>query len=290
MPERSRPPRRPRGTRPAAAARPVQGEEAIATGTVRLEQDPDDPDGWTVLVNGVPSSYVDTADATRLVFEYHQWTAAVLDAVHPPGPLRATHLGGAGCAFPRWLAATRPGSRQLVLEVDAGLVEVYRRSFGASGPAGFKLRVADGRRGLAPLPDASQDVVVRDAFAGDAVPGHLRTVEFLSEVDRVLAPGGVWIANLADRPPLPNSRAELVTAFEVFEHVAVLAEPGVFRGRRYGNVLLVASRRELPERALVRALAGGVAPARLVLGRDARHFCAGSRVLHDEVAPPAPDA
>lgn len=286
MPDRPRPTRRPRGTRPPTGgpATPVEGEEPIATGTVRLEQDPDDPDGWTVLVNGVPSSYVDTADPTRLVFEYHQWTAAVLDAVQPPGPLRAVHLGGAGCAFPRYVAATRPGSRQLVLEVDADLVEVYRRSFGASGPAGFKLRAADARAGLAPLPDRSQDVVVRDAFAGDIVPAHLQTVEFLTEVDRVLAPGGLWVANLADRPPMPNSRAELATAFEVFAHAAVLAEPGVFRGRRYGNALLVASQQELPEQALVRALSGGVAPARLVLDADARHFCAGSRVLRDELS------
>jgi hypothetical protein len=299
VPDRPRPTRRPRGTRPTATgvAAPVEGEEPIATGTVRLERDPDDPDGWTVLVNGVPSSYVDVADPTRLVFEYHQWTAAVLDAVHSPGPLHATHLGGAGCAFPRWLAATRPGSRQLVLEVDGDLVEVYRRSFGASGPAGFKLRAADAREGLGPLPAASQDVVVRDAFAGDRVPDHLQTVEFLAEVDRVLAPGGLWIANLADRPPMPHARGELATAFEVFAHAAVLAEPGMFRGRRYGNALLVASQAELPERALVRALSGGVAPARLVLDADARHFCAGSRVLRDELRdeqsdepgpPPAP--
>jgi hypothetical protein len=91
----------------------------------------------------------------------------------------------------------------------------------------------------------------------------------------------VWIANLADRPPMPHSRAELATAGEVFDHVAVMAEPGVFRGRRYGNALLVASRSPLPERALVRALSGGAAPARLVAGSDARHFCAGATVVTD---------
>ncbi|PRY18452.1 spermidine synthase [Kineococcus rhizosphaerae] len=287
-PRRSRPPR---SARPAPSAQPVEGEEPIATGTVRFEQDRDDPDGWTVHVNGVPSSYVDVGDPTNLMFEYHQWTAAVIDAVHAPGPVRALHLGGAGCAFPRYLAATRPSSRQLVLEVDAQLVEVVRRSFGAAGSAGFRLKVADGREGLAPVPDGTQDVVVRDAFAGDRVPEHLRTVEFLREVDRVLAPGGLWVANLADRPPMPNSRAELATAFEVFAHAAVLAEPGVFRGRRYGNALLVASQAELPEQAVVRALSGGVAPARLLLDHDARHFCAGSAVLRDSTpasSPPDP--
>ncbi|NAZ86792.1 spermidine synthase [Kineococcus indalonis] len=280
MPRSPRPRPQPRRT---AARRPdpVEGEALISTGTVRLERDRDDPDGWLVLVNGVPSSYVDLADPEHLVFEYQQWTAAVLDAVHPPGPLRVVHLGGAGCAFPRYVAATRPGSRQLVLEVDERLVELVRRSFGASASAGFRLKVAEARAGVAALPDASQDALVRDAFVHDAVPSHLVTVEFLRDVARVLAPGGVWVANLADRPPMPHARAELATAAEVFAHVAVLAEPGVFRGRRYGNALLVASQEELPERALVRALSGGAAPARLVAGEEARHFRAGAGVVTD---------
>ncbi|WP_432524450.1 spermidine synthase [Kineococcus sp. SYSU DK006] len=272
---------RPAGPRRARGAEPVEGEALITTGTARLERDRDDPDGWTVLVNGVPSSYVDLADPTRLVFEYQQWTAAVIDAVCPPGPLRAVHLGGAGCAFPRYLAATRPSSRQLVLEVDERLVELVRRSFGATGAAGFKLKVADAREGLAAVPESTQDVVVRDAFRGDQVPAHLVTEEFLRDVDRVLAPGGLWVANLADRPPMPHSRAELATAAAVFAHVAVLAEPGVFRGRRYGNALVVASQEELPEQALVRALGGGAAPARFVAGERARHFCAGATVVTD---------
>ena len=260
---------------------PTEGEAPISTGSVRLERDRDDPDGWMVHVNGVPSSYLDLADPTNLVFEYHQWTAAVIDAVHPPGPLRVAHLGGAGCAFPRYLAATRPASRQLVFEVDQRLVDLVRGTFGASGSAGFKLKVADAREGVAGLADASQDVVVRDAFLHDRVPAHLTTREFLADVDRVLAPGGVWIANLADRPPLPHSRAELATTGSVFAHVAVLGEAAVFRGRRYGNTLVVASQSPLPEQALVRALSGGAAPARLVAGQDARNFCAGASVVRD---------
>ncbi|WP_432546889.1 spermidine synthase [Kineococcus sp. SYSU DK004] len=273
------------------AAEPVEGEALITTGSARLERDPDAPGGWFVHVNGVPSSYVDVADPTNLVFEYQQWTAVVLDELSdPPHPLRAVHLGGAGCAFPRYLAATRPGSRQLVLEVDERLADLVRRSFGASGPAGFKLKVADARAGLARVPDGTQDAVVRDAFSGDRVPAHLVSVEFLRDVERVLAPGGVWIANLADRPPLPHSRAEAVTARAVFAHVAVLAEPSVLRGRRYGNTLLVASRAPLPVDRLVRVLSGGAAPARLLAGEDLDRFAAGSTVVTDAalgLEPPA---
>ena len=43
--------------------------------------------------------------------------ADVLDAL-PAGPLAVTHVGGGGCTLARYLAATRPGSSQIVLEPD----------------------------------------------------------------------------------------------------------------------------------------------------------------------------
>ena len=262
---------------------PVEGEVPISTGTVRFERDRDDPDGWLVLVNGVPSSYVDLADPARLDFEYQQWTAAVLHAVHPePAPLRAAHLGGAGCALPRAVEAVRPGSAQVVFEVDERLVEVTRAAFGLRSHPRFRLRVKEGRAGVAGLPAGSQDAVVRDAFAGDAVPAHLRTREFLADVERVLARDGVYVANLADRPPMPHSRAELATALDVFADAALVAEPAQLRGRRYGNALVVASPAPLPLQALVRGLSGGAAPARVLHGREARNFAAGAGVLTDE--------
>ncbi|GAA4993234.1 fused MFS/spermidine synthase [Kineococcus glutinatus] len=262
---------------------PTEGEALISTGTVRLQRDRDDPDGWLVLVNGVPSSYVDLADPTRLDFEYQQWTAAVLDAVHPePAPLRAAHLGGAGCVLPRCWEATRPGSVQVVFEVDERLVEVVRSAFALRSHPRLRIRVKEGREGVAGLPGGSQDAVVRDAFSGDAVPAHLCTREFLTDVARALAPGGVYVANLADRPPMPRSRAELATALDVFADVALVAEPAQLRGRRYGNVLLVGSSAPLPVPALVRRLSGGAAPARVLHGEEARNFAAGASVITDE--------
>src|SRR6478735_3536642 len=83
-------------TRTAARALWPTGPLPIATGTVELVRDPDDPDGVTVLVNGVPSSYLDLVDPTRLDFEYMQQMAAVIERVAPRGarsPARSTHHG-----------------------------------------------------------------------------------------------------------------------------------------------------------------------------------------------------
>ena len=263
------------------------GRQGVGDAVCELVPDDDGRGGLTVLVGGVPSSHVDPGDPTRLDFEYMRWIGDLLDVVGDPGaPLRAVHLGGAGCTLPRYLEATRPGSVQIVYEVSAEVVEAVRRGLGLRSTRRLRIRVGDGRAGLAALADGSQDVVVRDAFSGDRVPGHLVTRGFLGEVARVLAPGGLYVANLADAPPLTMARAEAATAGAVFDEVGLVAEPAQFKGRRYGNVVLVASRTALPVLPLARRLASGAVRARLLTTAEVRAFCAGTRVLED-ADPPA---
>jgi spermidine synthase len=258
----------------------------VDTGRAELVPDGDGRRGWTLYVNGVPSSHVDLDDPTRIDFEYVQWFAHAVDLVAPEGePLRVTHLGGAGCTFARYVAGTRPQSRQVVLEIDAAVLEVAKRAFALRSGPRLRLRVTDARAGLADLPDGGQDVVVRDAFSGATVPSHLTTLEFLTQVRRVLVGGGLYLANLADNPKLALARREAATVLAAFAHVALIAEPGQLNGRRYGNVVLAGSDAALPEAALVRRLASGAVPARLLDADDVSAFASGYRPLRDLVTP-----
>lgn len=241
------------------------GEHDIDSGTAELVADRSDPGGWSIMVNGVPSSYVHLGDPTRLDFEYMQWMGNVLDAVGAPGsPLSVVHLGGAGCTLALYVAATRPGSPQTVFEIDAALVTLMRQAFGLRSVRGLRLKAADGLAGLGSLPDGYSAVVVRDAFDGAVVPPHLTTTGFYAEAARVLTSGGVYIGNVADTAQVRESRVEAATALAVFAHVALIAEPAQLRGRRYGNVVLLASQAPLPSDALIRKLAGGAVRARYV--------------------------
>jgi spermidine synthase len=254
----------------------------LAGGRVEFLPDGDGRRGWTMLVDGVPSSHVDLDDPARLDFEYMRWTGDVVDLAFPDGePVAAVHVGGAGCTLPRYVAATRPGSRQTVLEVDDAVLGAARDALGLRSSKLLRLKVSDGRAGLAGVPDASQDVVVRDAFDGRQVPEHLTTTGFLREVRRVLAPGGVYVANVADSPRMHHARAEAATALAVFAHVTLAAEPGQFHGRRYGNVVLAASARELPVVALGRRFASGAVRARLLADGEVRSFAAAARPVED---------
>jgi spermidine synthase len=257
----------------------------IPTGTAELVADGDGRAGWTLFVNGVPCSHVDLDDPQRLDFEYMRWIGDLVDVAAPPGePLHTLHLGGAGCTLARYVAATRPGSRQLVVELDAGLVELAREAFGLRSTAAIRMRAGDAREVLVTLPSARYDLVVRDAFEVDEVPEHLRTRGFVEQAARVLGPRGIYVANLGDGGAMDGARAETATVLAVFAQVVVVAEPAQFRQRRFGNVLLIASQTALPVGPLGRRLASGPVRARSLEDDEVTAFAAGRRPLED---PPA---
>lgn len=259
-----------------------RGPVVIETGTVELVHATHAPDGVLLLVNGAESSYLDLADPGWLEFEYMQQMVAAIDAVFPHRrPLRAVHLGAAGCALPRALDAGRPGSRQLAVEVDALLAAYVRAWFDLPRAPRLRLRVGDARIAVRGLRAGSQDLVVRDAFAGSEVPDHLRTVEFARLVSRVLRPGGLFLANSADYPPLHHTRREAATLHEVFPHTAVISEPGILRGRRYGNLVLVASPSPLPLAALDRAARSLSPPVTVLVAEDLEQFRRTAQPLRD---------
>lgn len=278
------------------------GPVAVATGTVELVVDRDDPRGVTVHVNGVPSSYVHE-DPTVLAFEYMEHMGALLDAV-APGPLRALHVGAAGCSLPRWVEARRPGSRQVAIDPDPTLLELVRGWFDLPRSPVLRLRAEDGRAALASSAPASADVVVRDAFAGDTTPAHLTTRGWTDEVLRVLRPGGLYLANVADRAPLRLVRGEVATLLAHltataddeaprWSSVVLVAEPAVLKGRRYGNLVLAAVRAGAPGPDLTgqqveRDLRRLAVPATLVTGAALERFAAGAAPFEDPAAAAAP--
>ena len=265
-----------------------EGPVPISTGTAEVVPCPDDPDAVTLLVNGVPSSHLDLTDPTRLEFEYMQQMAAVLDAFAPaPEPLTVIHLGAGGCALARAVHATRPASRQLAVELDERLAALVRTWFELPRSPALRVRIGEARTELGTLPDGSADVVVRDVFAGDRTPDHLTTVELTADVARVLRPGGLYLANCADRPPLSLARSEAATVAAVFAHVAALAEPAQLRGRRYGNVVLAGtdSPDVLDSPALARSLRSLPVPTRILHGAELEDFVGRAPVRHDPAAP-----
>ncbi|MDT6985373.1 fused MFS/spermidine synthase [Streptomyces lusitanus] len=253
--------------------------------------DPDRAGGRTLVLDGVRHSYVDAGDPAHLEFTYVKAVASVADAAFPKGsPLTAHHLGGGGLTLPRYLAATRPGTRSTVSEIDDGVVRIDRERLGLRPRAGVDVRTEDGRLGLRRLDTGSLDLVVGDAFGGVSVPWHLTTVEALTEVRRVLARDGLYVVNLIDHGEQAFAKAELATLREVFGHVALLGEPvdiGLARSGAPagGNVVAVASDRPVDLTAVRMALDARRTGWTTATGDTLAAWTAGAPVLTDDYAP-----
>jgi spermidine synthase len=261
--------------------------QAVGSGVAELLPDPDRGDAYTLLLDGAPQSHVDLADPTHLEFEYIRRMAAAADLLAPVGtPLRVLHLGGGALTLPRYLAATRPGSAQRVVEIDGPLVELVRTQLPWDRQVRLKVRVGDARDAVTTTRDGAYDLVVADVFTGARTPAHLTTVEFVREVARVLSPGGWYLANVADGPPLRYARTQVATIRSVLPQACLVADAAVLRGRRFGNLVVLAGRTPPPVADLTRRAAGDWFPGRVEVDLD--RFTGGVGPVSDTSAVPSP--
>lgn len=255
------------------------------------------PDRWvngayTLTVNGTPQSHVNLDDPTQLFFEYVQRMGHVIDRIGEPGePITALHLGAGALTLPRYIEATRPGSRQQVIELESELVEFVRAELPWSKRASIRIRHGDAREVLGRLPEGlvgTVDLIVVDVFSGARTPAHVTSVEFYTQAVALLSARGILVANVADGPGLAFARGQAATVSAVLPEVAILAETQILKGRRFGNLVLVGSKTELPFDWMPRVLAGGPHPAKVVAGAELNEFIGGTPVVTDSTATGSP--
>lgn len=261
------------------------------------------PGTFELVVDGTPQSHVDLGDPTELSFEYVRRMGHVIDRIGAPrAPLTAVHLGAGALTIPRYVAHTRPGSRQQVIELDRDLVDLVREVLPWSKLDGIRVRYGDARAMLQKLPDAllgACDLVVIDVFSGARIPAHVTSVEFYREAARLLSPDGVVLVNVADGPPLRFARAQAATLAEALTPagariqtpavVVALAETQVLKGRRFGNVVLAGSPGGIPTDWLPKLLSAGPHPAAVLAREDLASWTSGSTVTTDADATASPE-
>jgi spermidine synthase len=201
-----------------------------------------------------------------------QHFALVIDAVRPrPAPLTVVHLGGGALTMPRWVAATRPGSRQLVVESAADVIEAVA----PLGPVpGCDVVVGDAIVEAARVA-AGADLVVWDLYDGPRADTSALTLDAVVEMRRMLsATDGLLVLNVSDAAPFDVVRPVLAAVDACFPDVMLVAEPSTLRGRRSGNCIVVGSTARLPLDRLSRLAAAAPVRARVVAGPALSDFVA----------------
>ena len=242
--------------------------------------------GRTLYLDTLRHSCVHLDDPTALDFSYAQIMADVITTLGDgTEPVRALHIGGGGFTMPRYLEAVRPGSNSLVLELDPTLVRIAEQDLGLRRSERLRVRVGDARVGLKEQPADHYDLVIGDAFGGQAVPWHLTTQQLVAQVEATLTDEGVYAVNLIDYPPLGFARAEAATLRTVFRNVAVIAPSERIDRQEGGNVVLVASNGPLDLEAIEAANRGRGDTDEVATGTRLERFIGDAPVLTDDYAP-----
>lgn len=139
----------------------------------------------------------------------------------------------------------------------------------------LRIRAQDALEAVATAKPAGYDVIVRDVFSGDKTPHSFTTIEFANQILAALKPGGIYLANCADKGSLIAAHCELKNLNFVFVHAAAIGEIGVLSGKRYGNVVLAASSSDtnpFENPALHRVLRSLPTPAKIITGSELTGF------------------
>lgn len=170
-------------------------------GVLRVEGDADDPGCALVhgrVVHGLqfrearkrrfPSTYYGPESGVGLVLRGRPTTAT-------------TRVGAIGLGCGTIAAYGRPGDYYRFYEINPAVVELARQYFTyvKDSQAQVEIALGDARLSLEREPSQAFDVLVLDAFSGDAVPTHLLTREAFAVYLRHLQPRGVLAIHISNR-------------------------------------------------------------------------------------------
>ena len=250
------------------------------------------PGSLLLTIGTTPQSHLHLGNPETLQFEYIRRIGHIIDLVQPPTtPITALHLGGGALTLPRYVEATRPGSRQQVIEWERDLIELVRRHAPWDASWSIRLRYGDARAMLDRLPDGllnSCDLVVVDLFAGDHTPAHLTTTAFYESVFRFLGPDGVLVANVVDGPGQRFARSQWATLSALSGFVGVVGEASIIRGRRFGNLVTVATAASSEPAWWPELTRLGPHPSATLSGKKLANLIAGHQPVTDETATNSP--
>lgn len=260
--------------------------------TATINDDRFVPGSLLLTIGDTPQSHLNVGRPEVLQFEYIRRIGHVVDLTRQPAaPLTALHLGGGALTLPRYLEATRPGSRQQVIEWEPELIDLVRRHAPWDPSWSIRIRYGDARQMLDRLPAGlrdSCDVIVVDLFAGDHTPAHLTSTGFYESALRYLNPTGVLVVNVVDGPGQKFARSQWATLSALCGFVGVVGEASIVRGRRFGNLVTIATKTFSEPSWWPELSRLGPHPSATLSGTKLAHLISGHAPVTDQTATDSP--
>lgn len=150
------------------------------------------------IVHGRQFAAGDRQDEPTAYYGRDGGAGRALQAKAVQGPLR---VGVIGLGVGTLAAYGRPGDTFRFYEIDPSVIELADSQFTylARTQAATEMVLGDARLSLEREPDQRFDVLLADAFSGDAVPIHLLTREAFTVYFRHLKPDGILAVHVTNR-------------------------------------------------------------------------------------------
>lgn len=220
-------------------------ESAYYSIRITMEDGPDGRKLKKLVLDHLVHSAADPENPDYLWYEYERVSAWVIQNLKKPD-LRALFIGGGGYTLPHWVERHYPDAHIEVVEIDPEVTRIALKEF-VPDSRRIISHNEDGRTALRNMPESSKyDLIFGDAFNDVSVPYHLTTVEFARAIKHRLVDGGVYMANVIDKPGGKFLSAFANTLSRVFEHVTILpGSDAVNYGGRSPHIV-IASMTKLP--------------------------------------------
>ncbi|HEX8926917.1 MAG TPA: fused MFS/spermidine synthase, partial [Terriglobales bacterium] len=175
-------------------------------GSLRVTQDQSSIPGATLrtLLNGSiqhGTQIFGTDEQRHTPTTYYAEDSGVGLALHFCCEDRARNIGVVGLGAGTIAAYGRPGDRIRFYEINPADIPIARNVFRYIRDSGAQVDIVEGdaRTSLTNEPPQKYDVLVVDAFSGDAIPLHLLTKEALALYRRHLAPDGIIAFHISNQ-------------------------------------------------------------------------------------------
>jgi len=189
-------------------------------GVLRVqEKHPHDPDRrcYRLMHGHIVHGLQFHAPKKRLIpTSYYGRQSAVGHVLQNAGPNRPLHVGVVGLGIGTVAAYAKPGDRYRFYEINPEVIRLARKHFTflASCRGEVSIVTGDARQMMEREPPQQFDVLVVDAFSGDAIPTHLVSREAFDVYRRHLKPGGVLAFHISNlyfdlRPVLASAAGQL---------------------------------------------------------------------------------
>jgi protein-L-isoaspartate O-methyltransferase len=144
--------------------------------------------------------YWDEADR-RTATTYYDPPSGVGLAMNHMQPAANRRIAVVGLGTGTMASYGQPGDQLYFFEINPMVVEIARAHFTylSDTPAQVQIQVGDGRLLLQRMQGADFDIIVLDAFSGDAIPAHLLTMEAFQVYLNCLDPQGIIAVHVSNR-------------------------------------------------------------------------------------------